>query len=94
MQGRYLAFIYAKKGPNYGIPDSDSETSSKTKDATTTTLDSLKLELHRTFGYWFDFGADWYHQVQLERIDQAIPTVTYPRVTKRTGKSPPQHPKC
>lgn len=45
-------------------------------------------ELH---GYWFDFGDDWFHQVQVERIEQAIPTVTYPRVIKRVGKSPPQY---
>ena len=46
---------------------------------------------HRAFGYWFDFVDDWYHQVQVDRIEQAIPTVTYPRVIKRVGKSPPQY---
>jgi len=44
---------------------------------------------HRVFGYLFDFGDEWLHQVQVERIEQAIPTVTYPRVIKRVGKSPP-----
>jgi hypothetical protein len=47
----------------------------------------------RVFGYWFDFGDDWYHQVQVERIEQAIPTVTYARIIKRVGKSPPQYAK-
>jgi hypothetical protein len=55
-------------------------------------LDDLELNLHRVFGYWFDFGDDWFHQVQVERIEQAIPTVTYPRAIKRVGKSPPQYP--
>jgi hypothetical protein len=41
--------------------------------------------------YWFDFGDDWFHQVDVERIEQAIPTVTYPRVIRRVGKSPPQY---
>ena len=50
-----------------------------------------ELEAHRTFGYWFDFGDDWFHQVQVERIEKAIPTVTYPRLTKCVGKSPPQY---
>jgi hypothetical protein len=27
----------------------------------------------------------------VDRIEQAIPTVTYPRVVKRVGKSPPQY---
>ena len=28
---------------------------------------------------------------RVERIEQAIPTVTYPRVIKRIGKAPPQY---
>ncbi len=77
-------------GPNYGVA---APTTKKTKgaDARKTTLDELDLKLHRTFGYWFDFGDDWFHQVQVERIDTAIPTVSYPRVTRRIGKSPPQY---
>jgi hypothetical protein len=61
------------------------------RDARTTKLDDLDLKAERVFGYWFDFGDDWFHQVQVDRIDQAIPTVTYPRVTRRVGKSPPQY---
>jgi hypothetical protein len=60
-------------------------------DARTTKLDDLNLKPGRVFGYWFDFGEDWYHQVQVDRIEKAIPTVTYPRVIKRVGKSPPQY---
>jgi hypothetical protein len=76
-------------GPNYGIGE---ETSGEGGgDARTTKLDELGLKPERVFGYWFDFGDDWYHQVQVERIEQAIPTVTYPRVIKRVGKSPPQY---
>lgn len=77
------------KGPNYGIPDPD-EKKPNYGDARTTTLDELKLKPNRVFGYWFDFGDDWFHQVEVERIEEAIPTVTYPRVIKRVGKSPPQ----
>jgi hypothetical protein len=78
------------KGPNYGIPSPD-EKKPNCGDARTTTLDELKLKPNRVFGYWFDFGDDWFHQVQVERIEEAIPTVTYPRVIKRVGKSPPQY---
>ena len=78
------------QGPNYGVPDPSSGKKG-TGNARTTKLDDLDLKLHRTFGYWFDFGDDWYHQVQVERIEQAIPTVAYPRVIKRAGKSPPQY---
>ena len=77
-------------GPNYGLPDPGRE-SKRVGDARKTRLDDLDLRPGRVFGYWFDFGDDWYHQVQVERIEQAIPTVTYPRLIKRVGKSPPQY---
>ena len=77
-------------GPNYGIPPGKRR-NKKTGDARMTSLDALELKPHRVFGYWFDFGDDWFHQVQLERVETAIPTVTYPRVIRRKGKSPPQY---
>ncbi len=78
-------------GPNYGIANPKSRKKGD-GDARTTKLDDLKLEPERVFGYWFDFGDDWFHQLQVERIEKAIPTVDYPRVIKRVGKSPPQYP--
>ena len=77
-------------GPNYGVPG-PKRSKKKDGDACTTKLDDLGLNEGRAFGYWFDFGDDWYHQVQVDRIEQAIPTVTYPRVIRRVGKSPPQY---
>jgi hypothetical protein len=77
-------------GLNYGIPGPPPMKKGD-RDARTTKLDDLDLKAERVFGYWFDFGDDWFHQVQVDRIDQAIPTVTYPRVTRRVGKSPPQY---
>jgi hypothetical protein len=81
---------YDPSGPNYGA-SAPAAKKAKGGDARKKTLDELNLKVHRTFGYWFDFGDDWYHQVQVERIDTAIPTVSYPRVTRRIGKSPPQY---
>jgi hypothetical protein len=79
------------EGPNYGIVDPD-EKKPTHGDARTTTLDELDLQNRkRAFGYWFDFGDDWFHQIHVDRIEEAIPTVTYPRVIKRIGKSPPQY---
>ncbi len=78
------------RGPTYGIAGGETK-KKKTGDARTTTLDELKLKPERVFGYWFDFGDDWYHQVQVDRIEEAIPTVTYPRIIKRLGPSPPQY---
>jgi len=77
-------------GPKYRGP-SPQPSKKGNGDASTTKLDDLNLEPGRGFGYWFDFGDNWYHQVQIDRIEKAIPTVTYPRIIKRVGKSPPQH---
>jgi hypothetical protein len=78
------------KGPNYGVPDPQ-EGKNRDGDARTATLDDLDLKTNRVFGYLFDFGDEWFHQIQVERIEQAVPTVAYPRVIKRVGKSPPQY---
>jgi hypothetical protein len=79
-------------GPNFGVAGpSTKKKKNKYGDASTTKLDDLALKPHRVFGYLFDFGDEWFHQVQLERIEKAIPTVTYPRVIRRVGKSPPQY---
>ena len=56
-----------------------------------TTLDSLNLKEGDRFGYWFDFGDDWWHQINVEGVGEADPKGKYPRVTKRVGKSPPQY---
>jgi hypothetical protein len=77
-------------GPNYGVP-SPRLGKKREGDARSTKLDDLDLNLGRVFGYRFDFGDDWFHQVQVDRIEKAIPTVTYPRVIRRVGKSPPQY---
>jgi hypothetical protein len=77
-------------GPNYGISNSQ-QSEEEEGDARTTKLDDLGLKPGSVFGYWFDFGDDWFHQIDVDRIEQAIPTVAYPRVIKRVGKSPPQY---
>ncbi|MGZ3396857.1 MAG: IS1096 element passenger TnpR family protein [Isosphaeraceae bacterium] len=89
-QGTYPVRRQGRGRPNYGVPGPQQRKKGD-GDARTTKLDDLDLNPGRVFGYWFDFGDDWYHQVQVDRIEQAIPTVTYPRVIRRVGKSPPQY---
>lgn len=56
-----------------------------------TTIGSLGLNVGDPFGYWFDFGDDWWHQINVEAIEDKIPRGKYPKVTKKVGKSPPQY---
>jgi hypothetical protein len=60
-------------------------------DTERTTLDSLGLAAGDVFGYWFDFGDDWWHQIQVRAIAEGAPRGKLPRLTARVGESPPQY---
>jgi len=60
-------------------------------DVTRTPLGSLGLKVDDAFGYWFDFGDDWWHQIKVAAIADKAPRGRYPKVTKRVGVSPPQY---
>lgn len=64
---------------------------SKIGDVRKTTIDFLKLKKDEAFGYWFDFGDDWWHQVNVVSFEDKTPKGRYPKVTNRIGKSPPQY---
>lgn len=82
------------KAKRYGLSAlfEDSQASAKlTGDVTQTTLDVLKLKVDQAFGYWFDFGDDWWHQINVLSIDQKTTKSKYPKIIKRIGQSPPQY---
>jgi hypothetical protein len=57
----------------------------------TTTIESLGLTVGDRFGYWFDFGDDWWHQINVEAIEDKVPKGKFPKVIEKVGKSPPQY---
>jgi hypothetical protein len=83
------------KAPRYVLPSAfETDMGEKNPPAgrvDQTRIDSLALEVGRAFGYWFDFGDDWWHQINVEAIEEEAPSGKFPRVTKRVGKSPPQY---
>ncbi len=86
---------YDPKARRYGraeFQDDSMDGETAMGDALATTLGSLKLKVGASFGYWFDFGDDWRHQVRVESIGPAEPGVRYPRIVKKQGRSPPQYP--
>jgi hypothetical protein len=60
-------------------------------DVERTAIESLGLKLRQAFGYWFDFGDDWWHRVEVRAIGEAARRGKLPRVTQRVGASPPQY---
>jgi hypothetical protein len=56
-----------------------------------TRLDDLNLEVGRSFGYWYDFGDNWYHQIDIIAIGQPEAGRRYPRVIAQVEDNPPQY---
>ncbi len=56
-----------------------------------TIIEALKLKVDDAFGYWFDFGDDWWHQINVVAIKKLAAPGKFPKVIKRIGKSPPQY---
>lgn len=87
------------KGPNdpeadlYGLAMAfeDEFGSPPAGDVAKTPIGSLDLAVDAMFGYWFDFGDDWWHRIQVTAITSPQPKVKYPRITQRVGASPPQY---
>jgi hypothetical protein len=83
------------KGPRYVLPGAfeiqGGESNPPAGRVDTTTLASLSLKAGDQFGYWFDFGDDWWHQINVEAVEDRVPRGKFPKVTKRVGKSPPQY---
>ena len=73
-------------GQRYGIPDWDDQ------DVT----DEAKGKLFRLvgqgdrFGYLYDFGDNWAHQLSVEKIIDPEPGVRYPRCVSGQGACPPE----
>lgn len=80
------------KAERYGllIPN-DPDYSDSLSDAAKTTLASLELQPEDIFGYWFDFGDDWWHQIDVAKVEPKAPKGKYPKITKSVGASPPQY---
>jgi pRiA4b ORF-3-like protein len=83
------------KGPRYVLPGAFAAKSGEDNPPAgrvdTTTIASLGLKTGDQFGYWFDFGDDWWHQINVEAVEDKVPRGKFPKVTRRVGKSPPQY---
>ena len=80
------------KGKRYVLPHVfDTREPNVAGSVAETTIASLGLKVDQAFGYWFDFGDDWWHQINVAAIDDKQPKGKYPKVVKRVGKSPPQY---
>ena len=78
---RYLPPVAVDAGEEVGVAGISTETK----------IGALDLAVGEPFGYWFDFGDDWWHQLNVVAIEGDIPAGNYPRIIERVGDSPPQY---
>ncbi|MDI6916277.1 MAG: hypothetical protein QMC80_00595 [Thermoplasmatales archaeon] len=79
--------IYSLPVDRSGFGDDENE-----GDVTKTTIESLGLKVDRAFGYRFDFGDDWLHQINVVDIADRSKSGKYQKIIKRVSESPPQYP--
>lgn len=71
--------------------DGDMSDSKPAGDVERSMIGTLGLTADEAFGYWFDFGDDWWHQINVVAINEKVGRGKFPKVVKRVGKSPPQY---
>jgi len=74
----------------YTSPGLDTDGTNKL--ATRIRIDSLALYGGPKILYLFDYGDEWWHEVELISVTERVTHASYPRVVKKQGKSPPQYP--
>src|SRR5437868_13243933 len=82
------------KAKRYVLPVSMNDEVGDSKpagDVKHSTIGSLGLKVNEVFGYWFDFGDDWWHQINVAAIEEKDGRGRLPKEIKRIGKSPPQY---
>ncbi|HLG19832.1 MAG TPA: hypothetical protein VI895_08485 [Bdellovibrionota bacterium] len=52
---------------------------------------SLGLKVGDAFGYWFDFGDNWRHQINVVEIQDVPARGKFPKISDREGDNPPQY---
>jgi len=79
------------RGSEYTSPGLDTDGTGKL--ATRIRIDSIALYSDNRFLYLFDYGDEWWHDIELISVTKKITRGSYPRVVKKQGKSPPQYPR-
>jgi hypothetical protein len=81
------------KARKYVLPMAEDASFNKNKPGglVSAAIGSLNLKTGDAFGYWFDFGDNWWHQINVIGIEEKEGSGKYPKVMKRVGESPPQY---
>lgn len=79
--------LYDKKNIMYGPIET-----SQFRDSDETKLADLRLRVGDSFGYIFDLRRQWEHAIHVRKMEPTDKPSAKPRITKKTGRLPPQYP--
>lgn len=77
-------------GARWGVPDPDGFNDGPMSAKKATLQKLIEDTGGKTIQYIYDFGDDWDHSIRVERVLEAAPGVTYPRLLKASGACPPE----
>ena len=77
-------------GAEWGEPDPDGFYDGPLPAKKTTLQKVIEETGARTIQYVYDFGDDWDHAIRVEKVSEAIPGLSYPRLLKASGACPPE----
>lgn len=87
----YHLYEFRFRGVGWGIPDPGFGFGDGPLDARKVTLlDVLEDTGAKSLKYLYDFGDGWEHAVKIEKIVEADPGATYPRLLDAKGRCPPE----
>jgi len=84
----YHLYAFEVGNEQYSVPDPDGMM--ETEDARKVKLSQLVAGGIKKFTYTYDFGDNWDHTIQVEKLLDAEPGVSYPRCTDGKRACPPE----
>jgi hypothetical protein len=83
------AFIVGRR--TFSSPLDDDDLEAVGHDSRAVTLESIDLNKKgKRFGYEYDFGDGWIHQIEVESVEPRKRGAEYPRCTKAIRACPPE----
>lgn len=74
----------------YGVVDPNDPWDADTRPEAKYALADVLPEKGAWLTYWYDFGDDWFHEIELESVHAAEPDALYPRLTGGVRRCPPE----
>lgn len=86
----YHLHLFDVGDDRYGVPDPEWDSVRPIRSEKTMRLAILVARGIKRFGYTYDLGDDWRHEVVVEPVGAADPAAAYPRFVAGSRRAPPE----